>query len=136
MSTKCVSRRDLLRSAGLGLGAVNLLHPAAASPKPNFIIMFADNLGYGDIGCYGSTKHRTPNIDRIAGEGMRFVSFYVSSGGCTPSRASLMTGCYPRRVGLDYPDPDGNVLRPISPNGLNPDEITIASSPGVATTAS
>lgn len=94
--------------------------------SPNFIIIYCDNLGYGDVGCFGSTKHRTPHIDRMAAEGLRLTSFYSTSGVCTPSRASLMTACYPPRVGLHHTDPDGAVLRPVSPNGLNPDEITIA----------
>ncbi len=111
------SRRAFLSSSAL---------LAAPVMKPNIIFILADNLGYGDLGCYGSTKHRTPHIDRMAREGMRFTHFYSTSGVCTPSRASLMTGCYPGRVGLDYTDPDGHVLSPISPNGLNPDEITIA----------
>ncbi len=93
---------------------------------PNFVIILCDNLGYGDVGCYGSRKHRTPNIDRMAAEGTRFTDFYSTSGVCTPSRASLLTGCYPRRVGLDLTQPDGWVLRPVSPNGLNPNEVTIA----------
>ena len=97
-----------------------------AGDKPNFIMIFCDNLGYGDIGCFGSSKHRTPHIDRLAHEGMKFTDFYASSGVCTPSRASLMTGCYPRRVGLHLTEPDGAVLRPVSPNGLSPDEITMA----------
>ncbi|MCA9120542.1 MAG: sulfatase [Planctomycetaceae bacterium] len=94
--------------------------------KPNIVFLFCDNLGYGDAGCFGSTKHRTPHIDRMAAEGMRLTSFYSASGVCTPSRAALMTGCYPRRVGLHKTDPDGVVLRPVSPNGLAPNEITIA----------
>ena len=98
----------------------------AESTKPNFIFVYADNLGYGDIACFGHSKHRTPHLDRMAAEGMKLTHFYSTSGVCTPSRASLMTGCYPRRVGLDFPAPDGAVLRPISPNGLHPDEITIA----------
>jgi arylsulfatase A len=64
---------------------------------PNVIVLLMDNLGYGDVGCYGSHVHRTPHIDQLAAEGIRFTSFYSSSGVCTPSRASLMTGCYPRR---------------------------------------
>lgn len=100
--------------------------PAPDAVRPNFIIFLCDNLGYGDIGCFGSTVHRTPNVDRLAAEGMRLTSFYVASGVCTPSRAALMTGCYPRRVGLHRTDPDGAVLRPVSPNGLHPDEVTIA----------
>jgi len=98
----------------------------AGAERPNFVLLFCDNLGYGDVGCFGSTKHRTPHIDRMAREGLRLTSFYSASGVCTPSRASLMTGCYPRRVGLHLTDPDGAVLRPVSPNGLHPDETTIA----------
>ena len=101
---------------------------AAKTPpaKPNFILIMADNLGYGDIGPFGSKLHRTPNLDRMAREGRRLTSFYSASGVCTPSRAALMTGCYPRRVGLDWTPEDGHVLRPVSPNGLHPNEVTIA----------
>ena len=98
----------------------------AGAERPNFVLLFCDNLGYGDVGCFGSTKHRTPHIDRMAAEGLRLTSFYSASGVCTPSRAALMTGCYPRRVGLHQTDPDGAVLRPVSPNGLHPRETTIA----------
>lgn len=93
---------------------------------PNFVLILCDNLGYGDIGPFGSRRNPTPHLDRMASEGMRLTSFYSTSGVCTPSRASLMTGCYPRRVGLHETTPDGAVLRPVSPNGLHPDEITIA----------
>ncbi|MFH1923965.1 MAG: sulfatase [Planctomycetota bacterium] len=110
---------------------IGVCAPAGAQtpqPKrpPNFILIFVDNLGYGDIGPFGSKVHRTPNLDRMAEEGMKFTHFYVSAGVCTPSRASLMTGCYAQRVGLADTDPDGIVLRPVSPNGLHPDEITVA----------
>jgi len=94
--------------------------------QPNFILIMADNLGYGDIGPFGNKLHRTPNLDRMAREGRRLTSFYSASGVCTPSRAALMTGCYPRRVGLDWTPEDGHVLRPVSPNGLHPNEVTIA----------
>ena len=93
---------------------------------PNFIVMLMDNLGYGDLGCYGSRLHRTPTIDRMAREGMRLTSFYSTSGVCTPSRASLMTGCYPRRVNLHISGRNFAVLRPVDPKGLHPDEVTIA----------
>ncbi len=99
---------------------------AAKAERPNFIVVFCDNLGYGDIGCFGSTLHRTPNIDRLAREGMRLTSFYVTSGVCTPSRASLMTGCYPRRVNLQVSGEGFPVLRPADHKGLNPRETTIA----------
>ncbi len=94
--------------------------------KPNFIVIFCDNMGYGDVGCFGSQKHRTPNVDRMAAEGLRFTDFYVTSGVCTPSRASLMTGCYAQRVDMHIDDKGGCVLRPVASKGLNPSEITIA----------
>ncbi|MFG0295485.1 MAG: sulfatase [Maioricimonas sp. JB045] len=97
-----------------------------ASEPPNVILVVCDNLGYGDVGCFGSTLHRTPHLDRMAAEGMKLTHFYVSSGVCTPSRASFMTGCYPPRVGLHVSDLGHKVLQPVSPKGLNPDEITIA----------
>ena len=103
-----------------------LLALPLAAVTPNFVVILADNLGYGDVGCFGSTLHRTPSIDRMAAEGTRLTGFYVTSGVCTPSRASFMTGCYPRRVGLHQTARDGHVLRPISPNGLHPEETTVA----------
>jgi arylsulfatase A-like enzyme len=98
---------------------------AAEESRPNIILILCDNLGYGDVGCYGSTQHRTPHIDRLASEGLRLTHFYVTSGVCTPSRASVMTGCYPRRVGLHESDTGGKVLQPVSPRGLHTEEITI-----------
>ncbi len=73
---------------------------AAATERPNVVILFADDLGYGDVGCYGAAKIRTPNLDRLAAEGTRFTSFYVAQPVCTASRAALMTGCYSNRVGM------------------------------------
>lgn len=97
-----------------------------AQDRPNIVLILCDNLGYGDIGVHGSTLHRTPHIDRLAADGVRLTNFYVSSGVCTPSRASLMTGCYPRRINMHQSDTGGLVLQPVSPKGLNPDEVTIA----------
>ena len=94
--------------------------------KPNIIIIFVDNLGYGDIEPFGSELHSTPNLTRMAEEGNKLTHFYVSAGVCTPSRASIMTGSYPRRVNLHVDSRGGNVLRPVEPIGLHPDEITIA----------
>lgn len=98
---------------------------------PNFIIIFCDDLGYGDIGTYGSEINRTPNIDKMAEEGMKFTSFYASASVCTPSRASLLTGCYPQRVDMAESRPEGfrSVLLAQSQKGLNPAEITIAEIP-------
>jgi len=109
------------------------------SPKrpPNIVLILCDNLGYGDLGCYGSKLHRTPHVDRLAAEGMKFTHLYASSGVCTPSRASLMTGCYPRRVNLHVSDKGRSVLQPVASKGLHPDEITVAEilkSRGYATT--
>ena len=126
-----LSFRQTVIAAAITLSLVSALNSAhaetgAADRPPNFILVFVDNLGYGDVGCFGSPKHQTPHLDRMAAEGIKLTHCYATAGVCTPSRASLMTGCYPRRVGLDFPDPDGAVLRPMSPNGLHPDEITIA----------
>lgn len=99
---------------------------AAESAPPNLVLILCDNLGYGDVGCFGSTLHRTPHLDRMAAEGMRLTDFYVASGVCTPSRAAIMTGCYPRRVNLHVSDTNGLVLQPVSPKGLHPDERTLA----------
>jgi arylsulfatase A len=98
----------------------------AAERPPNFVVFFVDNLGNGDVGCFGSKLHRTPNIDRLAAEGTKFTSFYVASGVCTPSRAALMTGCYPRRVNMHVSGKGGAVLQPLDSKGLNPHETTIA----------
>jgi len=127
----CVhSRRDFLKTVAFGAAALAApqMFSQASSPreKPNLIIIFCDDLGYGDLGCFGSKVHRTPNIDRMAEEGMRLTSFYVTSGVCTPSRASLLTGCYPRRVNMHVSDRNECVLFPVAKKGLNPDEITIA----------
>ena len=98
---------------------------AETTPPPNFVIIFIDDMGYGDIGPFGSTVNETPNLDRMAAEGMKLTSFYVAAPVCTPSRAALMTGCYPRRVGLAKGSGHA-VLFPGDCHGLHPDEITIA----------
>ncbi len=90
-----------------------------ASGKPNFVLILCDDLGYGDIGPFGSKLNRTPNLDRMAREGMRLTSFYANPV-CTPSRAQFMTGCYAKRVSL------ANVLFPVSPTGLSTNEHTVA----------
>ena len=103
--------------------SIALAIPAMA--KPNLIVIFIDDMGYGDIGPFGSTKNETPHLDRMAKEGMKLTSFYVASPVCSPSRAALMTGSYPKRVGLAKGS-DHIVLFPGDPHGLNPKEITIA----------
>ncbi|MBH52744.1 MAG: arylsulfatase [Opitutaceae bacterium] len=96
----------------------------------NFIVIFIDDLGYADIGPFGSRLIRTPNLDKMAAEGMKLYSFYVASSVCTPSRAALLTGSYPQRVDMSTNALPGTanslVLFPGDPKGLNPNEITIA----------
>jgi arylsulfatase A-like enzyme len=112
------------------IGFVILLagnHTAQAQTKssqPNFIIIFTDDQGYGDLGCYGHPTIKTPNIDRMAAEGQKWTSFYVAANVCTPSRAALMTGRLPIRSGM-YSD-KRRVLFPDSDGGLPQTEITIA----------
>tara|TARA_B100001175_G_scaffold14521_1_gene11042 strand:+ start:5993 stop:7402 length:1410 start_codon:yes stop_codon:yes gene_type:complete len=93
--------------------------------KPNIVIIFADDLGYGDLGCYGSKINKTPTLDKMADEGKKFLDFYVSSPVCSPSRASLLTGCYPQRI--SFGTFDGlRVLFPGQGIGLSTEEDTIA----------
>lgn len=93
---------------------------AAANDQPNVIIIFCDDMGYADIGPFGAEGYETPNLNRMAQEGMKFTDFHVGGAVCSPSRAALNTGCYPVRVGVP-----GN-FNPRSKTGLNPDETTIA----------
>ncbi len=97
---------------------------AAAPAKPNIVIILADDLGYGDLGCYGHPSIRTPNLDRMAREGMRFTDFYSAAEVCTPSRAALLTGRYPIRSGMC--NDRFRVLRNISTGHLPESEITLA----------
>ncbi len=89
--------------------------------KPNIVLIFIDDLGYGDIGPFGSTVNKTPHLDRMAAEGLLLRQFYVSNTNCTPSRAALMTGTFAHRIGMD-----GDVLFPGERRGLSQDETTIA----------
>ncbi len=98
------------------------------SEKPNIIIYFCDDLGYGDLGTYGSKLHRTPALDDLAENGIKLTGFYAAAAVCSPSRAGLLTGCYPKRV--DLHDNGEEYFRAVltrrSKKGLNPKEITIA----------
>ena len=91
-----------------------------AKTSPNVVLIFADDMGYGDLSCFGATQYKTPNLDRMATTGVRFTSFYVSQAVCSASRAGLLTGCYSNRVGI------AGALGPSSVIGLNPEEETIA----------
>lgn len=85
----------LLLAAGAAAGA-------AAQPPPNFVIILADDLGYGDLACYGHPRHRTPHLDRLAAEGLRFTDFHSNGAMCSPTRAALLTGLYPSRFGRKF----------------------------------
>ena len=113
--------RIALICLGFFLAGLQLAAPALAKEKPNFIVIFTDDQGYNDLGCFGSKTIKTPNIDRLATEGRKYTSFYVPCSVCSPSRAALLTGCYPKRVGMHK-----HVLFPRSNHGLNPEEHTIA----------
>ncbi|MEI7652625.1 MAG: sulfatase-like hydrolase/transferase, partial [Verrucomicrobiota bacterium] len=110
------------------LGLLSILCPltftVATAAQPNVVIIIADDLGYGDLGCYGHPIIRTPNLDKMAAEGARFTQFYVAAEVCTPSRASILTGRYPIRSGMAHNQ--FRVLRSISTGGLPASEITIA----------
>ena len=94
-------------------------HAGAAAP-PNVVLIFCDDLGYADLSCYGSERCSTPNLDRLAAQGVRFTDFYVPQAVCSASRAALLTGCYPNRVGIQ------GALGPRSKAGLHTNEVTIA----------
>jgi arylsulfatase A-like enzyme len=122
-----------------GMFALLVTVPVAvrAEKLPNLVIILADDLGYGDLGCYGHPSIRTPNLDRMASQGMRFTDFYVAACVCTPSRAALLTGRLPIRSGMSG-DMQHRVQTKNSPGGLPPEEITIAralKSKGYATQA-
>ncbi len=116
--------RFILLAASFAFAAANAC-AAESAKKPNFVVILADDLGYGDLGCYGHPTIRTPNLDRMAAEGVRFTDFYVAAEVCTPSRAALLTGRYPIRSGMAHNQ--FRVLRRESMGYLPDDEITIAS---------
>jgi arylsulfatase A len=116
MPIRNMDRRDFLQAS-----AASFLLPfvQASGKEPNIVFIYCDDLGYGDLGCYGSGIP-TPNLDQMAAEGMRFTQFYSANPVCSPSRAALLTGRYPTRVGIP------KVLFPKDTTGLPDDEMTIA----------
>ncbi|MEN6577175.1 MAG: sulfatase-like hydrolase/transferase, partial [Phycisphaerales bacterium] len=117
-----LSRRAFLQSAGLA--ALGVAVPLRATPgprQPNLILIYADDLGYGDVGCYGATRVATPNIDRLAREGVRFTNAHSASATCTPSRYALLTGEYAwRRRGTGVLPGDARLI-------VEPGRTTLAS---------
>ena len=113
-------------SSLVGFSLVLTSQVYAASPeKPNFVIIFTDDQGYEDLSCFGSKRIQTPRIDQMAAEGAKLTNFYVAAAVCTPSRAALMTGSYPKRVNMATGSNFGVALA-ADTKGLNPKEITIA----------
>ena len=123
---KNLNRRDFLKAAGLAAAALTVpgcgsaFERTSSVDKPNVVIVFCDDVGYADVGVFGAKGYETPNIDRMAAEGVKFTDFYAAAPSCTPSRAALMTGCYPQRVSLP------NVIGPSAKIGISDDEQTIA----------
>ncbi|MDF7799031.1 sulfatase [Pontiellaceae bacterium B1224] len=119
------TRQKLIKPFQLMLLLLLTAHPltpfADSKGQPNLVIIYADDLGYGDLGCYGAQGYETPALDRMAQEGMRFTDFSASSSICTASRAGLMTGRFAQRWGQD-----GGVYWPHSKDGMPSDESTIA----------
>ena len=105
----------------LGCSTGASLSGSAGGAPPNVVIIFTDDQGYGDLSCYGHPTIHTPHIDQMAAEGLKLTQFYVGSPVCSPSRAALLTGCYPKRVGMQQ-----HVIYPQYDYGLHTDEITIA----------
>lgn len=106
MRTTNVSRRKFIKNVGLGavafsVGSTNF--QCSQNKRTNFVFILADDLGWKDVGCFGSSFYETPNLDRLASEGMRFTQAYAACPVCSPTRASIMTGKYPARLGTtDY----------------------------------
>jgi arylsulfatase A len=125
MRNQLFSRRAFMGTLAMGTAGLSLScssiqrRTASGNKPPNIILIFADDQGYQDLGCFGSPNIKTPNIDRLAHEGMKFTDFYVACSVCSPSRAALMTGCYPQRVGIT------KVLFPQDDIGISDNEITI-----------
>ncbi len=121
-----VTRRKFLKAVGSGVAAYSMTQSPsyAADKKPNIVVVFCDDMGYGDLGTFGHPTIRTPNLDRMAGEGQKWTSFYAAASVCTPSRAALLTGRYPIRSGMC--SNKSRVLFPNSTGGLPQSEITIA----------
>jgi len=118
--------RPLFRVLVAGIFLLGAFAWAAPSAKPNIVILFIDDMGYGDIGPFGNQVNQTPHLDRMEEEGIKFTQFYVANTACTPSRSALLTGTYAHRIGMDGGNGNLAVTFPGDSRGLNPNEITIA----------
>ncbi|MFC2096901.1 sulfatase [Bacteroidota bacterium] len=107
-------------AGALALQSIPGCQPAQDESRPNIVLIFMDDMGYGDIGNTGALEYNTPNLDNLATEGMRFTNFLAAQAVCSASRAALLTGCYPNRIGI------AGALGPKAKNGINSEETTIA----------
>ena len=135
---KRFSRRDFLKSLGMGaalLAVPEQIFAAESKRKLNFVFILIDDMGWKDLGCYGASFFETPNIDRLAAQGMRFTNGYAACAVCTPTRVSILTGKYPARTHNDghirpdlapYPKGSGKLINPQFRQWLEPSEVTIA----------
>ena len=99
------TRREFLNSAGVAAATGATLGAQSAAPRPNLLFILADDLGYGDLSCYGRPDYRTPVLDQLAREGLKFTSNYAAAPVCTPTRCALATGRYPQRVAVGLYEP-------------------------------
>src|SRR5688572_32788709 len=118
VSTTEVTMRTVVACLAILIGSTTTR--AAAERLPNIVIVFTDDQGYADVGCFGGKGFTTPNLDQLALEGCRFTNFHVAQAVCSASRAALLTGCYPNRIGIH------GALRPSARHGIHDDETTIA----------
>ena len=133
-----LTRRSFIRhaarvAAGVALSVRAAAAPAASEARPNFVFILVDDLGWADVACYGSDLHETPNIDRLAGQGMRFTDSYAAAPVCSPTRASIMTGKYPARLHMTIwyessanPPRGRKLIPPITQGNLPHEQVTIA----------
>jgi len=129
---KKTDRREFLKTAALGVLSAALLtgRPTVAAPRPNIVFILADDLGWADLSCYGRPDYKTPNIDRLASQGMKFNKAYSGAPVCTPTRVSFQTGRYPARlpVGMFEPIPDRTQLAErVKGLGIPTDHPTVGS---------
>jgi arylsulfatase A len=126
MEEKSINRRNFLKSLGMGVIGLTLWEQncgkqsSGRNSLPNIIIIFTDDQGYADVGSFGAKGFNTPNLDRMAAEGIRFTNFYAAQAVCSASRAALLTGCYPNRIGIL------GALGPNAKHGIHENEMTIA----------
>ena len=128
MNSTPTTRRKFLKTVAAGSAALALpgclrgpgLQAVDSTRPPNIVVLFTDDQGYTDVGAYGAEGFSTPNLDTMAAEGVRFTSFYTAQPVCSASRAALLTGCYPNRIGIT------GALGPRSKRGLHASEVTLA----------